>query len=228
MAQFNKQILGQAQGAVGDVTFRKRNGKTYLSAKPSSFTPGMDDKSVARRGKFSISIKLASTINSIPVLKNIWEKNTPAELSTFNHIMRTNYAMIGSSSITNALIKLTPALGFNVNNPVVALGPAAIKVNLDAIGTSAGIDVLNEPSIKLVSVVYLGNPTDTTLKKDDFLTFTSDIQTTDLSTALEFNKALSDVEAQMFEIYQNRKGFFAVVTLDAAGEAVHYSNTFAG
>lgn len=228
MAQFNKQILGQAQGAVGDVTFRKRRGKTYLSAKPSSFIPGMDDKSVARRNKFSISIKLASTINSTPVLKNIWEKNTPADLSTFNHIMRTNYAMIASGSITNSLIKLTPALGFNVNNPVVALGPSSIMVNLDAIGTSAGIDVLNEPSIKLVSVVYLGNPTDISLKKDNFLTFVSDAKATDLSAALEFITALSDVESQMFGIYQTRKGFFAVITLDAAGNVVHYSNTFAG
>lgn len=228
MATFNKQILGQAQGALGDITFRKRNGKTYLSTRPGSFTPGMDENSIARRGKFSVTIKFAKAINSVPILKNIWEKNAPAGVSTFNHIMRTNYAMIGSGSLTTALVRLTPSLGFNVNNPVVALGPASIKVNLDAIGTSAGIDVLNEPSLKLVSVVYLGNPTDSSLKKNDFLTFVSDVKTTDLLSAMEFNTALSDVEAQMFEIYQNRKGFFAVVTLDAAGNAVHYSNTFAG
>ncbi len=228
MAQFNKQILGQAQGAVGDITFRKRNGKTYLAAKPAPFTPGSDDKSVARRGKFSITIKFAKSINSIPLLKNLWQKDAPAGVTTFNHITRTNYAMIGSGSFMTALVRLTPSLGFNISNPVAVLGPNEIKVNLDAIGDSSGIDVLNESSIKLVSIVYLGNPTDASLKKYNFLTFVSDAKATDLSTALEFNTALDNVVTQMLTIYQERKAFFALVTLDSEGNVVHYSNTFAG
>ncbi len=227
MAKINKQILGQVQGALGDVTFRQRNGKTYLSTRPGSFVPGSDDNSVARRGRFSLSIKLASSINSIPLLKSIWIQNTPAGTLTFNHIMRTNYAMVGSGDLSG-LVRLTPLLGFNVGNPVAALGPLEIKVNLDAIGNSAGIDVVNETSLKLISIVYLSNPSDGTLKKNDFLTFVSDSKAVDLSAALEFNIGLSNVESQMLTIYQNRKGFFAVVTLDAAGNVVHYSNTFAG
>ncbi len=228
MARFNKQILGQVQGALGDVTFRKRNGKVFISTKPGSFTPGTDENSVARRAKFSVSIRLASAINSIPILKNIWEKNTPDGVSAFNHIMRTNYAMIGSGGLLSSLVRLTPLLGFNVNNPVAELGPTSIKVNLEAIGSTAGIDPAAETSLKLASVVYLTSPSDTSLSKNAFLTFVSSPKVTDLAAALEFNIALSDVESQMLSIYQNHKGFFAVVTLDAAGNAVHYSNTFAG
>ncbi len=228
MAQFNKQILGQAQGVVGDVTFRKRNGKTFLAAKPASFTPGMDVKSVARRGKFSVTIKFAKSINSIPLLKNLWKADAPSGVTTFNYITRSSYSMIGSGGIMTALVRLTPSLGFNLNNPVVAFNPNEIKVNLDAIGDSAGIDVVNESSIKLVSVVYLGNPIDASLKKNQFLTFVSDAKATDLSAALEFNTALDNVLSQMFTIYQEHRGFFALVTLDSAGNAVRYSNTFAG
>ena len=227
MATFNKQILGKVQGALGEVTFRQRNGKTYLSTRPGSFIPGSDENSVARREKFSLSIKLASAINSVPLLKSIWDKNTPADVTTFNHIMRTNYAMIGSGDLSG-LVKLIPSMGFNVANPVVTLGPLSVKVNLDAIGNSAGIDITSETAIKLISVLYLSNPSDSSLSKNEFVKFVSASKPIDLASALEFNIALSDVESQMYSIYQNRKSFFAVVTLDAAGNAVHYSNTFAG
>ncbi len=228
MAQFNKQVLGEAQGAVGDVTFRKRNGKTYLAAKPASFTPGTDANSLARRGKFSITIKLASSINSIPLLKELWKNNTPSGLTTFNFITRTNYAMIGSGGIISSMVRLTPSLGFSVNNPVVAFNSDAIKVNLDAIGDSTGIDVTNEPSIKLVSVVYLSNPNDASLKKYEFITFISDSKPADLSSPPEFDTALDNVLSQMLGIYQEHRGFFVLVTLDQAGNVVRHSNTFAG
>ena len=151
MATFNKQILGKVQGALGEVTFRQRNGKTYLSTRPGSFVPGSDENSVARREKFSLSIKLASAINSVPLLKSIWDKNTPADVTTFNHIMRTNYAMIGSGDLSG-LVKLIPSIGFNVANPVVTLSPLSVKVNLDAIGNSAEINITSETAIKLISV----------------------------------------------------------------------------
>ncbi len=228
MAKFNKQILGKVQGALGDVTFRQRNGKTFLSTRPGSFTPGTDENSIARRDKFSLSVKLASTINAIPELRTVWDKTTPSGVITFNHIMRTNYKIIGSENDLSGLVKLTPSLGFNAANPVVMYSPSEVKVNLDALGNTTGIDILNEPSLKLVSVVYLSYPTDTSLSKDAFLTFLSASKATDLTAALEFTYALNDVDSQMFAMYQNRKGFFAVVTFDTAGNVVHYSNTFAG
>ena len=228
MAKFNKQILGKVRGSLGDITFRQRNGKTFLSTRPDSFTPGADEKSVARRGKFSLSIKLASSINSVPELRSIWDKNKTAGALTFNHIMRTNYKIIGSGNDLSGLVKLTPSLGFNAANPVVTYSPSEVKVNLDALGNTTGIDILNEPSLKLVSVVYLSNPADTSLNKDSFLTFLSESKTTDLTAQLEFTYALNDVDSQMLASYQNHKGFFAVVTLNTAGNVVHYSNTFIG
>ncbi len=228
MAKLNKEILGKVKGSLGEITFRQHKGKSYLSTRPSSFTPGKDEASIARREKFRQSIKLAKSIYSIPELKQIWTADAAPEVLPFNHLMRTNYSMIGSGGILTSIIRLAPSLGFNVNNPIVTLGPAEIKVNLDAIGNSSGIDVLNEPSLKLIAVVCLGNPSDGTLKKDEFLTFVSEPKVIDIATPIEFNTVLSDVENQMFAIYQNRKGFFAVVTLDAAGNVAHYSNTFAG
>jgi len=227
MAKFNKEILGKVQGALGDVTFRQRNGKTFLSTRPGSFTPGTDENSIARRDKFSLSVKLASTINAIPELKKIWEKNTPSGLTTYNHIMRTNYVLMGSEGFSG-LIKLIPSLGFNVANPVVTLSPSDIKINLGPLGSSTGIDVLAEVSVKIISISYLSGPVENSLSKNSFLTLTSGTQTFNLTSALEFIIPLSDVESQMLTIYQTRKSWLSLVTLDAAGNVVHYSNTFSG
>ena len=227
MAKLNKQILGRVQGALGDITFRQRNGKSFLSTRPVSFMPGMDAASVERRAKFGLSIKLAKSIYSISELKPLWAVDAAPDVSPFNHLMRTNYTMINATDLSG-LIRLAPSLGFNAAHPVIELGPSEVKVNIDAIGTSAGIDEAAEASLKLVSVVYLSDPVDNMVGKSTFLTFVSDARDTDLASAQEFTFTLSDVESQMFAKYQNRKGFFAVLTLDAAGNAVHYSNTFIG
>ena len=42
MAKISKEILGKVRGSLGDITFRQRNGKSYLSTRPSSFMPGKD------------------------------------------------------------------------------------------------------------------------------------------------------------------------------------------
>lgn len=227
MAKFKKEILGKVNGALGDITFRQRNGKTYLSTRPDSFIPGNDPASVARREKFSLSIKLAKNINKIHELKEAWDQDAPQGTTTFNHIMRSNYPMIDSNDLSG-IIKLVPTLGFHVSNPAVTLGPDVIKVDLDAIGSTSGIIAASEPSLKLISIVYLSSPVDNLVGKNSFIKFISASQDVDLANALEFSFTLSDVETQMFAKYQNIKGFFVLVSLDADGNVVHYSNTFNG
>ncbi|GAB6283670.1 MAG: hypothetical protein STSR0008_24590 [Ignavibacterium sp.] len=225
MAKINKEILGKVRGSLGDITFRQLNGKTYISTKPVSFVPGTDANSIARREKFSLAVKIAKSINSVSILKDVWAKDTPQNVSVFNHIMRSNYPMINSNG-SIGLIKLFPYFGFAVNNPVVLFNPTEIKVNIDAIGTSSGIDTSIETTLNLVSLVYLSNPSEDSMIKSSFTTAVSVPIATDLEAAQEFTISLNDVESQMLSIYQSRKGFFALVTYDSAGNIVHYSNTF--
>ena len=227
MAKLNKTILGKVSGALGDITFRQRNGKNFLSTRPGSFVPGQDPASVARRQKFALSIQLAKAINSISELKSVWSSVATPGTSAYNQMMRANYPMISPTDISG-LIKLVPSLGFNVTNPTVTLGPSEITANTDAIGNLAGIDPTAEPSTRLVSVVYLSNPSDDLVGAYTFLTFNSEVKDTDLTSALSFTFTLSDVETQLFAKYQDKKGFFVLLTLDATGKVVHYSNTFTG
>lgn len=225
MAEFNKQILGRVKGALGDITFRQRNGKTFLSTRPGSFIPGSDNASIARREKFSLAVKLGKTINSIPILKSLWELSTPQGTAVFNHITRINYPMVTDNDLTS-MVKLVPSLGFNTVNPVITVGLSDVKINIEAIGTSSGIDAATEPFLKLAGFIYMNNPSDESLSKDEFIALVSEQKAATITAALEFTFPLSDVALQQLSIYQNKKCYFALLSLNAAGNVIHFSNTF--
>lgn len=227
MAQINKTILGKVRGTIGDITFRLRDGKSILSARPASFMPGRDPASIARRQKFALAVKLSQAINSVSELKPLWTSEAARGSSAFNRIMHTNYPMTSATGLSG-LPRLTPSLGFTVSNPVVTLGPTDIKVNTNAIGDLAGIDTSAEPSLKLVSIVYLSNPADGLVVPYTFLRFVSETRDTDLASVLEFTFPLGDVETRMFAKYENKRGLFVLLTLDTTGNVVHHSNTFTG
>ena len=227
MAKINKEILGKVRGSLGDITFRQRNGKSYLSTRPASFVPGKDAASVARREKFGLNIKLSKTIYSIDELKSLWSIQTPSDKTTFNYICKVNYPLVGNGNLSG-FIKLTPGLGFNIVNPVIAYNSSQISVNIDPLGTGTGIDAGVETSVKLLSVVYLNSPVDNSAEKYNFIKFSSAVQATVLDQPYEFIFPLSNIETQHFDSYQNKKGFFALVTLDPDGNILNYSNTFSG
>ena len=68
MAELDKSVIGKLRGRIGDVVFRQRNGKVFVSQRPKSFMPGTDEKSVERRSKFAFCAKLSKAIYSIPEL----------------------------------------------------------------------------------------------------------------------------------------------------------------
>jgi hypothetical protein len=225
MAKIKKEILGKVRGSLGDITFRERNGKSYLATRPGSFIPGSDPASRARRDKFRLSIKLAHTIYSLDELKNFWQTETPADKIAFNYITQVNYPLIGSSNMSG-LIRLVPNLGFNLLNPASAYNQDDITVSTDPLGTNTGIDIAVETSLKLVSVIYLSDPLDNSIEDYSFLKIVSGQQATVLDQQLSFVLSLSNIDKQLLEAYQNHKGYYLLITLDADGNVVRHSNTF--
>ncbi len=227
MAEMTKSILGKVSGSLGDITFRLRDGKSILSTRPVSFVPGRDPASVARRQRFRLSIKLAQAVNSIEEIKPLWAADTAPRASAFNRIMRVNYPALSAAG-PSEFVRLTPSLGFSVKNPAFTPGTSGFTVGMDAIGDQTGIDPAAEPSLKLASVVYLGNPGDEMMQPYTFLRFVSEAKATDLAAALEFTFPLGDVETRLLETYQDKMGFFVLLALDTAGHVVHHSDTFTG
>lgn len=225
MAKLKKEILGKVSGAVGDVLFRTVNGKTVVGTKPSSFTPGNDQASLERRGRFSMANKLARHIHSIYQLRTLWKDITPAGLSSFNMIVRTNYYNVTHNTVTDK-VKLIPDIGFNVTVNSLTINDNSFQLSLAGNNSESGIDPATELQFQLVGVLYLSNPVEPQLNKYDFLRITSIEQAVVLNTALNFEIQFVNQTSQFIAQYQDRKAFLTLLTLDADKNVINFSNTF--
>lgn len=225
MAKINKMILGKISGSLGDVTFRQRNGKNYLASRPGSFTPGSDQNSIDRRAKFALTVRLASIINSIPQLKEIWASRTPNTSTPYNYMVKTNYKFLSPSAVTDNTL-LTPGFGFGVQTSLITLTSSNLQVNIEPIGTNAGIQTSNEKNVQLLSLIVMSGPNVGTVDDLFIIPLLSDLKPLVLDTAINFTIPLSNQISQLYGKYDTHKVLLALVTLDENNSVVHYSNTF--
>ncbi|MCZ7612762.1 MAG: hypothetical protein M5T52_04255 [Ignavibacteriaceae bacterium] len=211
-------------GAVGDIVFRERFGVNYVGLRPDSFVPGNDPASVARRQRFSLATKTGVTINSVSPLKSLWQPSTPSGMSPYNYIVKTNYRYVTSSTISD-LLKIVPENGFGVTVADSVIDRTRVRLIVEPIGTNAGIDVLQEPNIISACVLFLSAPVDESVGAYSILSAVSEPIPTDLTQQLTLDANLTNQQQTIFDKYQTRKVFAALVTLDANGIPVHYSST---
>ncbi len=224
MAELKKKVLGQVSGAVGDIVFRERYGLNYVGLRPSSFMPGTDAASVARRQRFALATRVGVTINSSSQLKQLWAAHTSSGLNAYNQIVKTNYPFVSSTDLSN-LLQLTPSYGFGFVVTDSNVDRVRIRVSIDPIGNNAGINTALEPNTIMVCLLFLTNPIDPSIQIYTLMCLSSVLQHTDLGTALNFDANLTNQQQVVFDNYQVTKTFVALVTLDADGNPVHYSST---
>jgi len=224
MAEIRKQVLGKLSGALGDVVFRERNGKSYVGVRPASFIPGTDPASVSRRLKFLTAIKFSQVINSEPVLKALWNEARPAEISSFNAITRANYPFVEAENITD-LGKIVPSLGFGITSTTSGLDSSILTLDIDAIGLKTEIDPVVEINIQLISVLFFSNAIDEAVGNFYLTTLSSASQHLDLANPLRFNASLLSEQTVYYNKFLDHKAFTVLVTLDSSGKPVHYSST---
>jgi hypothetical protein len=225
MANLRKKVLGTVSGAVGDILFRAKNGKNYVGTKPSSFMPGTDERSIARRKRFSMATRLSRPINSIYQLKSLWRTITPAGLSPYNQIVKANYKNVQSDSIGD-LVKLVPDIGFSVQVITFNVDANRLRVTLTGLTSSSGIDPAVELSFLIVGVLHLSNPADEMQEGHSFLRVVAIEQTLTLNTEINLDLPFHDQTSQLIAQYQDRKAFLTLLTLDTNKQVVNYSNTF--
>jgi hypothetical protein len=224
MAELNKSVLGKVRGTIGDLTFRQRNGKNIISTRPTSFMPGQDEASVARRYRFRLAAKISKAINSIEVFKEPWKSSTPDGLIPFNYIFRTNYPLISVDNVVNNL-KILPTLGFNASKQSTAFNANNMDVTLNALGENTGIDTIAETSLSLISVIYLTDPINTTSAKEYFIVVKSEITPLQLTDPIIFSIPIPDNQLQIYDEYISKKSFSILTTQNSQGKLVNTSNT---
>lgn len=225
MAIVNKQVLGKVSGAVGDVVFRQKDGKSFVGVRPGSFIPGSDPASLDRRSRFSLTARYAQQVNSVEALQTFWKRVKLSNMSAFNYILSENYPFIQPDDITSN-IKLAPGIGFSVTTTSVGLTPSQVQVVLDPLGAGSGINPAVETSIRMAALLYLNTPLDEYADPDAFVTLQSDPQASDISNPLTFTIALNSQQSQLLTSYQSRTGYYVLFTTDAEEVPVRYSQTF--
>jgi hypothetical protein len=158
MANLNKSVLGKVSGALGDLVFRQTRSGNIIALRPKSFIPGTDQQSVNRRVKFGFSVKLASAMNKIPEIFQMW-KNWDSKETPFLNLVKTNYPYIDPAG-TPGNYKLTPEEGFGTNSSLLTVSPVEIHAEFDPLGNNIGIDTEEEVNAKLICLIYLSDPVD--------------------------------------------------------------------
>lgn len=106
-----------------------------------------------------------------------------------------------------------------------AVSSSGIQVVTQPIGTEAGIDLNMEKTIQLIAILSLSKPSENSIPDYYVLPLVSAAQALKLDAPLTFAAALSNQEALVFPKYTVYKTIYALLTLDEAGSAVHYSTT---
>ncbi|MFZ1081830.1 MAG: hypothetical protein WAO19_07885 [Candidatus Kryptoniota bacterium] len=231
MAELNKSVIGKLRGAIGDVVFRQRNGKVFVSRKPQSFMPGIDEKSVERRSKFAFSSKLSSAIYSLPDLAYLWRLAAPQGSSVYHFILQTNIHLVNPGTVTG-LTTITPpqsrswaGSGFAIDCTSSSISTNAVTAELAPLGDSTGIDLSKEQNVKLACVLCLTNSVDKSLPQFQFVSCVSELRQLVLDSPLTFSIALTGENAAKVGSYQDKKPLCAMVTLNSEIKLVRYSGT---
>jgi hypothetical protein len=224
MAILTRAILGNISGSIADLSFRRVHGKTFIVAKPASYTTPVDPDSVCRRIVFSFACKLASVINALTQLKPFWQNAAARNSTAFHTIMKSNFRNVTADSVTENTI-LTPITGFNLRLISQSFTSTTVQITIAPIGTAIDIDPALETQLRLVAVLSLCNPIDP--KAEPFLlaSLVSEVQPLALDTALNFSLSFDNTQTQRFTQYNIHQALLALVTIKDDSTPVQYSAT---
>lgn len=156
MAELKGNILGNLSGSISNITVRTRYGKSYVSAKPSSFKIPNDTGSVQRRGKFKIAVKFTSSILKNPILKKIWRPYAKNPKLVFQHLVPINYKLMRNSDLS-AFNIITPANGFHAEIKNFNQNEEEGKFELVVTAQENEINISDDLKIRAAAVFYLSN-----------------------------------------------------------------------
>lgn len=224
MAQLNKNIIGNLKGTVGNVSFRVRNGKNFAMSKPGKHKWNGDPMILMRREKFGITVKFSSSINSIRLLYQVWEKNSSPLRPVFNNLIKVNYHLTGSNGLTSKNI-ITPLLGFPFSTQELQMDSTRINITTNPLSGAAAFDPAVEFKVKLVMLLYLSDVIEEGGIKYIFLPFESDTRDLQLDDPINFVFDLNGLQQSMYKSFHNKAIYCALVTMDETEKPVHYSTT---
>jgi hypothetical protein len=223
MAELFNQVLGFPSGKIGTLVFRRRKGGNIIALEPTPRSSPLQNKEVSLRSKFALAGKIASKINSLQVVKDVWPKNT-GKGSKCNQMLKVNYDLINSAENLGS-VTVGPLFGFNTINPVLTAGVTGVHLVTDALGVDIGIDTSVEKFIVSAGIIVLQTPTLENLPATQVMAFKSMQHSLDLINPVDHTVDFNGEPLALYQSYTVKKVFACFVTLDDLGKAIRYSST---
>jgi hypothetical protein len=224
MARLTGSVLGNLSGKLGNLSARTREGRTILSARPSSFTVNYSPSAVAVRQKFAVTVALMKAILEHPDLKTIWAKAKDPGLSAGNTIFRDNFELASTDHPTNQNIITPGGFDFDLTNPVVDTD--SFSASIDALNTKK-VFAPEEQDLYASIVVCYYNPVDPSDPPYSLINLsyyeTPYVNSAPLPFTVNYNVNQQNIAAK----YQNNIVYMAVVTKNGDGKVIQYSSTLA-
>jgi hypothetical protein len=223
MAQLFDQVLGLPSGLIGTLVFKRRKGANFISTQPAkrSSLPGAAE--IAFRSKFALTGKVASKINSIQVVKDLWPRSA-GRASKFNDIFHANYETINTAQNLGS-VKVVPGAGFPTVNPVLTAGVSGIQLATDALGVNLGIDTSVEKYIVAAGIIVLQTPSVEGINPLEIIAFKTSQHNLDLINPVDCAVEFTAETLATYQNYTDRKAFACLITLDDSNKPIRYSGT---
>ncbi len=214
MAVIKESILGEINGKVGDIVYKKRNGKTYISKAAASYTVSQLPQEKVRRDKQRINGKICSLINKNIHLCAAWKKKKAPCFSGYNRMNKVNFHLCEPDRPSERL-KITPG-GFKLAVEEIRCTAARVKVLPRPIRLKKG-----EDAVTFIMVLSLWNKRSKV--DDDFEFLLMEAQQPDSGAGIIFK--FKEEESASIKKYKNKTIYLAAVTLNKKGDIVRWSET---
>lgn len=224
MATINKSVLGKVRGAVGDIVFRQRNGKYFVSTKPGRRKKTDNPELIALQNRFKLSVQTASVLLKNDALKLFWSVYTPLKRNALNYCVKKIHPAVTDDNLTEYL-SIVPSIGFPVSIDNTGFDENGITLLTDPIGSDTDIDTENETGIAAVALLYYKEPVDTSVDSYYLFNIKSQIVPLNLTEQLSLSIPFNGIEKQLYNRYQTRKAFITLITFSGNGNPVHHSGT---
>jgi hypothetical protein len=218
MAEIRNQILGKVSGKLGDIVFRKMNGKTVVSIRPRNYKPTKSEKARKTRSKFGLIVSFAKYINSIPYLKEVWLRANIPGSNSYQKIIKHN-SKVGQESTLTIKNIITPK-GF----PITVEG---LSVKNNKISLTLNFHNIEVAPYEVHLIIYFYEPVNENEKQNIFDSMIMNIPSNSEKNLYHLEMELDNKQISLFEKYSKQILYIAVVTNAPDKNTVFWSSTFA-
>ncbi len=222
MAILNGNVIGNMRGRLGNLSARTVDGKTIMSARPSSFNVNNDPAVTEVRQKFSVTVALAKSILTLTTLAAIWKTVKESGMTVFNTIFKSNFPYSSAVKPTENNI-ITPG-GFSLPVDVAAVAVDKVTASILALNTES-VFTPEEVNLFANAIVCFTDPTNPDDDPYQIIALNKEVPGFNFNQAYDLQLDFDAKQKLIAAKYTKNILLLSVATKTADGKVVQYSST---